>query len=451
MDLFRSAKDLLKEQLKTSCRLSSSCQDIDHLLGGGCFDTSSLTQISGANGTGKTQLCFQLCVNVQLPAELGGLDGEALFIDTNKTFSSNRICEIAHHTLLNYSPGRIPHKSCEKDFLSGVHVYECIHGVELYGMSQRILPILERFCKVRLIIIDNLASALRSEEDISHRTKLLTAIGTTLHKIAFTRNILIVVTNQVTTKFRTNDNRGVIFPALGELWSYFPDTKLSVYRMNQKRSIILEKSPTMPLAVADFCINAAGVRSVVTSSISSSENVVKSETISKTVQEKEETEKSVKPYNDNEETVTDEVLLENLCSPWILTQAEEVVSSLPCNQSQVKEDTFESPENFLSPVLDADETELFLDSGCQSFTSAQSNLLKRQRKPNNNVVPCSNETSDLSLTSDDIRPLSPVLAHHSNNTVLQEPSSPVLHSSKPSRSLSPVFPSPQHKKRKLVA
>ena len=180
------------------------------MLGGGGFDTSSLTQISGANGTGKTQLCFQLCVNVQLPAELGGLDGEALFIDTNKTFSSNRICEIAHHTLLNYSPGRIPHKSCEKDFLSGVHVYECIHGVELYGMSQRIMPILERLCKVRLIIIDNLASALRSEEDVSHRTKLLTAIGTTLHKIAFTRNILIVVTNQVTTKFRTNDNRGVI-------------------------------------------------------------------------------------------------------------------------------------------------------------------------------------------------------------------------------------------------
>lgn len=33
----------------------------------------------------------QLCINVQLAAEAGGLDGSALYIDTNQGFSAPRM------------------------------------------------------------------------------------------------------------------------------------------------------------------------------------------------------------------------------------------------------------------------------------------------------------------------------------------------------------------------
>ena len=42
--------------------------------------SQTLTEISGESASGKTQLCMQLCLTVQLPKKLGGLEGgEASF------------------------------------------------------------------------------------------------------------------------------------------------------------------------------------------------------------------------------------------------------------------------------------------------------------------------------------------------------------------------------------
>ena len=37
--------------------------------------TQGITEISGESAAGKTQLCLQLCITVQLPREQGGLSG----------------------------------------------------------------------------------------------------------------------------------------------------------------------------------------------------------------------------------------------------------------------------------------------------------------------------------------------------------------------------------------
>ena len=47
---------------------------MDTLLSGGLV-VPGINEIAGNSGAGKTQLCLQLCLNVQLPAELGGLNG----------------------------------------------------------------------------------------------------------------------------------------------------------------------------------------------------------------------------------------------------------------------------------------------------------------------------------------------------------------------------------------
>ena len=54
-------------------KLSSGCKKIDRLLGGGLL-VPGLTEIGGMSAAGKTQLCLQLCLQVQLPLEEGGLN-----------------------------------------------------------------------------------------------------------------------------------------------------------------------------------------------------------------------------------------------------------------------------------------------------------------------------------------------------------------------------------------
>ncbi|MCG3254047.1 MAG: DNA repair and recombination protein RadA, partial [Candidatus Heimdallarchaeota archaeon] len=88
-----SAADLLLKEEKR-LKITTGSTELDKLLGGGIF-TGEITEVSGEFATGKTQLCFQLCINVQLPPEQGGLEGGVYYIDTEGTFSSTRIVQMA--------------------------------------------------------------------------------------------------------------------------------------------------------------------------------------------------------------------------------------------------------------------------------------------------------------------------------------------------------------------
>jgi DNA repair protein RadA len=71
-------------------KLSWGVDEVDELLGGG-VETQSITEVYGEFGAGKSQVTHQLAVNVQLPAEHGGLEGSAIFIDSEDTFRPERI------------------------------------------------------------------------------------------------------------------------------------------------------------------------------------------------------------------------------------------------------------------------------------------------------------------------------------------------------------------------
>ncbi|MEM0226527.1 MAG: DNA repair and recombination protein RadA, partial [Thermofilaceae archaeon] len=69
--------------------LSTGCRCLDSLLGG--IEPPLVLEVAGPPASGKTQLCHQLAVMVQLPRERGGLSGRALYIDTEGTFRPERI------------------------------------------------------------------------------------------------------------------------------------------------------------------------------------------------------------------------------------------------------------------------------------------------------------------------------------------------------------------------
>lgn len=54
------------------------------------------TEIVGESGCGKTQICLQLALNVQLSLANGGLEKSVAYICTENAFPSKRLVQMAH-------------------------------------------------------------------------------------------------------------------------------------------------------------------------------------------------------------------------------------------------------------------------------------------------------------------------------------------------------------------
>jgi len=92
----------LAERRKKMRKLTTGCASLDAIMDGG-LETQNITEFYGEYGAGKSQICQQLCVTVQLPEERGGLDGGALIIDTEQVFRPDRITQMAPR--LGLDPG----------------------------------------------------------------------------------------------------------------------------------------------------------------------------------------------------------------------------------------------------------------------------------------------------------------------------------------------------------
>ena len=89
-------------RLAASFTLSTGAKGLDGLLGGGVPVPCTL-ELVGPAGSGKTQLCHQLAVMVQLPPSRGGLAASALYVDTEGTFRPERIVAMAEYRGLDPS------------------------------------------------------------------------------------------------------------------------------------------------------------------------------------------------------------------------------------------------------------------------------------------------------------------------------------------------------------
>ena len=188
---FKSA-EVIWEHRKNISRITTSSQELDNLLGGG-IETGSLIEFFGEFRTGKTQIAHQLCVNVQLPKELGGLEGNALYIDTEGTFRPERIIQMAEGLNLD-------HETILKNIVFG-RAYNSDHQILLVKEAANLIK--EK--NIKLIIIDSLIGHFRSEYigrgTLANRQQL---INTHLHDLLrlcdIYTDLAVVVTNQVSAK-----------------------------------------------------------------------------------------------------------------------------------------------------------------------------------------------------------------------------------------------------------
>ena len=85
--------DRILERRKLVGKITTGSKGFNELLGGG-METQSIVELYGEFGSGKTQVAHQLAINVQLPTEMGGLNGSAIIIDTENTFRPERIAQM---------------------------------------------------------------------------------------------------------------------------------------------------------------------------------------------------------------------------------------------------------------------------------------------------------------------------------------------------------------------
>jgi DNA repair protein RadA len=188
---FKSA-DLIWEKRRKLNHLSTSSQNLDDLLAGG-IEPGSVTEVFGEYRTGKTQIAHQLCVNVQLPYKVGGLEGNALYIDTEGTFRPERIIQMATAMDLDYS-------QVLKNIVIG-RAYNSDHQVLLAKEAARIIK--EK--NVKLVIVDSIIGHFRSEYvgrgTLANRQQLLNSHIHDLLRLTETFDELAVLfTNQVSSK-----------------------------------------------------------------------------------------------------------------------------------------------------------------------------------------------------------------------------------------------------------
>ena len=184
---FITAKQLY-ERRQNLQRLTFASTNLDKLLGGG-LETQAITEFVGEFGAGKSQICMKLSVLAQQPAKDGGLEGKVLFVDTEGTFSPQRIFQIAK--ALNLDPEKV---------LDGI-IYS-----RVYNSDHQILTVDHAFkiCQeenIKLLVVDSILSHFRGEyigrESLSERQQRLNSHLHKLLRIAQALNLAVVITNQV--------------------------------------------------------------------------------------------------------------------------------------------------------------------------------------------------------------------------------------------------------------
>ncbi|XP_014786211.1 DNA repair protein RAD51 homolog 3 isoform X3 [Octopus bimaculoides] len=270
-----SAFDLLLKEQNLQNIVTFS-EKLDSMLSGG-IPLGKITEFCGAPGIGKTQMCMQLAVDVQIPECFGGVEGEAIYIDTEGSFIVERLQDIAEVTVrhcqnLN-TEGDTPVTFTTDQVLNGIHYFRCRDYVELLAIIHLLSELIKDRPKVKLVIIDSIAFHFRHDfEDIRLRTCLLTTIAQSLIQIANKHTLAVVLTNQMTTRINNNssssymnisDTTQNMVPALGESWAHISTIRIILYWKDNQRKALLYKSPEHKEDVVSFQITMGGIRDVV--------------------------------------------------------------------------------------------------------------------------------------------------------------------------------------------
>ncbi len=250
LDMGFETGDTILEKRKTVNKIKTGSDSFDEIMGGG-FETGAITELFGEFGSGKTQVGHQLAVNVQIPAEEGGLSKKVIYIDTENTFRPERIIQMAEKMGLD-TMATLKNIKIARAFNSD-------HQMLLTEKAEDLLKTKE----YGLLVVDSLTAHFRAEfigrGTLSERQQKLNKHMHVLLKLADMYNVAVVVTNQVMSK--PNVMFGDPTQAIGGHVVGHSSTFRIYLRKGKKGSRVgkLVDSPNLPENECMFFVNQSGL------------------------------------------------------------------------------------------------------------------------------------------------------------------------------------------------
>lgn len=250
---FKTALEVKKERLTTR-KITTGSRNLDDLLGGG-IETRTLTEFFGEFGTGKTQICHQLAVNVQLPVEKGGLyenrPVKAVYIDTEGTFRWERIENMAKRWGLD--PDTV---------MENILYIRAINSDHQMAIVDELFDVVPKE-NVKLVIVDSVTSHFRAEypgrENLAARQQKLNRHLHQLSRLAEIYDVAVIVTNQVMARpdvFYGDPTQ----PVGGHVLYHAPGVRVQLRKSRgNKRIARVIDAPHLPEGEAIFVITDYGI------------------------------------------------------------------------------------------------------------------------------------------------------------------------------------------------
>jgi DNA repair protein RAD51 len=221
----------------------------------GGFETGAITEIYGEFRTGKTQLCHTLVVTCQLPADMGGAEGKALWIDTEGTFRPSRVVQIAEKYGLASAD--------VLDNIAYAKAHNTDHQLQLLAAAASMMS----EARFALLIVDSATALYRTEftgrGELASRQNQLGKFLKYLQRLADEYGIAVVITNQVVA---ANLDGGSMFagpsvkPIGGNIMAHASTTRIWVKKgRGETRIAKIMASPSLPEREATFGISADGI------------------------------------------------------------------------------------------------------------------------------------------------------------------------------------------------
>lgn len=285
---FQSSREMLEERESVG-KISTLIPELDDLLlaegekgNAGGIETQAISEVYGAYGSGKSQFTHQMVVNVQLPEEFGGLDGQAIFIDSEDSFRPSRVREMvmgldddALQACMARDLGE--GHSIENDddleeltniFLDRVHVAKSHNSSHQMLLAEKAQEIAEEYhdtdMPVRLLCVDSLTSHFRSEYvgrgALAERQQKLNEHIHDIRQFVNIYNAAAIVANQVQSNpdsYFGDPTKPIGGNILGHSSNYRIYIKNS---KGNKRIFNLVNSPNLPEGEAVIRIETEGLK-----------------------------------------------------------------------------------------------------------------------------------------------------------------------------------------------
>ncbi|NXO41541.1 RA51D protein, partial [Locustella ochotensis] len=252
--------DLYEELKSSTAILPTGSPGLDKLLDSGLY-TGEVTELMGAPGSGKTQVCLGIAASVSL-----GLKQHVLFLDSTGGFTASRLYQMLRAQTEDEEEqarqvlGRL--RLCfvlQLEALQRIQVVRVFNIYELLRALQELRDhlsqqVLSSVGPLKMVLLDSVSAVIypllggRQSEGLA----LMMQLSRELKTLAREFSLAVVVTNQVTR----DSSSGPLKPALGRSWSFVPSTRVLLEsregtweKGTTQRAASLAKSPRQPTGI----------------------------------------------------------------------------------------------------------------------------------------------------------------------------------------------------------